>query len=204
MQSRNDGVITLGGQFDSVSLPALVQHGYVEARGEQLPNFTETASVVTDITLDQTLSYTVTSYFSDGRRRRAEPPRVERQLPRVGGGRPPAAAGDTRQTACASCRSGSWTRPAPRMYDTALAIQRYLRTLPYDERRPAPLEGRDWVDYFLFEGRPGYCDDFASAMVVMCAPRACPRAGCRATPAARSTPGLRRVYCAREPGPQLG
>jgi hypothetical protein len=52
-------------------------------------------------------------------------------------------------------------------YDQSRAIQDYLRTLVYDERRAAPPEGRDWVDYFLFTGQRGYCDDFATAMIVM-------------------------------------
>lgn len=165
VQSRNDGVITLGGQFDSVSLPALVEHGYVEARGELLPNFTETSSVVTDIALEQTLRYTVTSYFSD----------VDEQSLRAASTSYPAwVAGAylqlpeelpprVRELAGRVADDAGATNP----YDTALAIQRYLRTLPYDEQRPAPPAGRDWVDHFLFDGRVGYCDDFASAMVVM-------------------------------------
>ncbi len=52
-------------------------------------------------------------------------------------------------------------------YDQALAIQNQLNQFIYDERRPAPPENRDWVDYFLFEGQRGYCDDFATTMVVL-------------------------------------
>jgi Transglutaminase-like superfamily/Domain of unknown function (DUF4129) len=52
-------------------------------------------------------------------------------------------------------------------YDQAKAIQEYLRRLTYDETRSAPPEGRDWIDYFLFTSQRGYCDDFASAMVVL-------------------------------------
>ncbi|MFZ9858345.1 MAG: transglutaminase domain-containing protein [Roseiflexaceae bacterium] len=52
-------------------------------------------------------------------------------------------------------------------YDAAMAIQQYLRTLRYDEQRPRPPTSSDWVDYFLFEGQIGYCDDFATAMTVM-------------------------------------
>ncbi|MBM4411992.1 MAG: transglutaminase family protein [Chloroflexi bacterium] len=52
-------------------------------------------------------------------------------------------------------------------YDVAMAIQQYLRTFRYDEQRPRPPTSRDWVDYFVYEGQIGYCDDFATAMTVM-------------------------------------
>ncbi|MFN2483855.1 MAG: transglutaminaseTgpA domain-containing protein [Candidatus Limnocylindria bacterium] len=58
-------------------------------------------------------------------------------------------------------------------YHQAEALARYLRTSPllaYDTRAGIPAEaGRDLVDFFLFddEGRRGYCQYFASAMVVM-------------------------------------
>jgi len=56
---------------------------------------------------------------------------------------------------------------APTRYDRALAIERYLRAYPYTLDLPAPPAGRDLVDYFLFERQEGYCDYYASAMVVM-------------------------------------
>ncbi len=52
-------------------------------------------------------------------------------------------------------------------YDQALALEAFLRQFPYDlavEQAPA---GRDVVDYFLFDAQAGYCDYYASAMVVM-------------------------------------
>jgi transglutaminase-like putative cysteine protease len=52
-------------------------------------------------------------------------------------------------------------------YDKAAALERYLRRLSYNRTIEAPPSGRDVVDYFLFEGKEGYCDYFASAMVVM-------------------------------------
>lgn len=57
------------------------------------------------------------------------------------------------------------TQPTP--YDRALAIESYLRRLPYTLDLPAPPEDRDVVDYFLFDLKRGYCDYFASAMVVL-------------------------------------
>lgn len=51
--------------------------------------------------------------------------------------------------------------------DQALAIEAYLRELPYAyEVRPVPAGG-DAVDQFLFEMRHGYCTYYASAMAVM-------------------------------------
>ncbi len=52
-------------------------------------------------------------------------------------------------------------------YDQATAIETYLRTLNYSTDISAPPRGRDAVDYFLFDSREGYCNYFASAMVVM-------------------------------------
>ncbi|MCG8346637.1 MAG: DUF3488 and transglutaminase-like domain-containing protein [Chloroflexales bacterium] len=52
-------------------------------------------------------------------------------------------------------------------YDTALALERYLRELPYSyEVAPLPPHS-DAVDQFLFDMRQGYCTYYASAMAVM-------------------------------------
>lgn len=49
----------------------------------------------------------------------------------------------------------------------ALAIESYLRTLPYSYQvRPLPNRG-DAVDQFLFDMREGYCTYYASAMAVL-------------------------------------
>ena len=52
-------------------------------------------------------------------------------------------------------------------YDKAKAIEAYLRTYPYDLEVPAPPEGQDVADYFLFDLKKGYCDYYATAMVVL-------------------------------------
>jgi hypothetical protein len=53
-------------------------------------------------------------------------------------------------------------------YDRALAIQNYLRAnYPYTLDLDEPPGDRDVVDYFLFDLKKGYCDYYASAMVVM-------------------------------------
>ncbi|MBN1641571.1 MAG: transglutaminase domain-containing protein [Anaerolineae bacterium] len=59
------------------------------------------------------------------------------------------------------------TRDAPTPYDGALAIQGYLRQIPYDLTVPTPPPGADVVSYFLFELQRGYCDYAASAFVVL-------------------------------------
>lgn len=54
-------------------------------------------------------------------------------------------------------------------YDKAIAIQNYLRSnYPYTlTTSPVPY-GRDFVDYFLFDEKKGYCTYFATAMAIMC------------------------------------
>jgi transglutaminase-like putative cysteine protease len=53
-------------------------------------------------------------------------------------------------------------------FDRAMAIQQYLRTnFDYTLELEAPPSNVDVVDYFLFDLKRGYCDYFASAMVMM-------------------------------------
>jgi transglutaminase-like putative cysteine protease len=52
-------------------------------------------------------------------------------------------------------------------YDRALAIESYLRSIPYSLEVPVPPTNRDLSDYFLFDLRRGYCDYYATAMVVL-------------------------------------
>ena len=59
------------------------------------------------------------------------------------------------------------TARAETPYDRAKAIEAYLRNLPYDLDVPMPPADRDVVETFLFDLRRGYCDYFATAMVVM-------------------------------------
>jgi hypothetical protein len=55
----------------------------------------------------------------------------------------------------------------PTVFDQALAIENYLRTYPYTVDVPYPPKQQDVVDYFLFDLKKGYCDYYASAMVVL-------------------------------------
>ncbi|MFN2271071.1 MAG: transglutaminase-like domain-containing protein [Anaerolineae bacterium] len=58
------------------------------------------------------------------------------------------------------------TEPTP--YDRAVAIETYLREYPYNLDVPLPpTDVSDVADYFLFELREGYCDYYATSMVVL-------------------------------------
>jgi len=59
------------------------------------------------------------------------------------------------------------TASEPSTYDRALAIQDYLRKFPYTLDVGAPPTGRDVADYFLFDLKRGYCDYYATTMVVL-------------------------------------
>ncbi len=53
-------------------------------------------------------------------------------------------------------------------YDKAKAIETYLsKNYPYTLAPGNPPRSKDFVDYFLFEGKKGYCTYYASAMTIM-------------------------------------
>jgi transglutaminase-like putative cysteine protease len=52
-------------------------------------------------------------------------------------------------------------------FDQVKALESFLRQYPYTLDIEAPPRGVDPVDHFLFESQTGYCDYYASAMVVM-------------------------------------
>jgi hypothetical protein len=52
-------------------------------------------------------------------------------------------------------------------YDKLKAIESYLNTYPYTLTPGGIPEGQDFVDYFLFENKKGYCTSFASALAVL-------------------------------------
>lgn len=60
------------------------------------------------------------------------------------------------------------TAGADTQYDKVRAIEDYLRDrYRYDLDSPVPPPGRDAVDHFLFDTDVGFCEQFASATVVM-------------------------------------
>jgi protein-glutamine gamma-glutamyltransferase len=53
-------------------------------------------------------------------------------------------------------------------YDAVLKMNEYLKeTYPYDLSIPPQMEEMDAVEYFLFEQRRGYCEQFSSSLAVM-------------------------------------
>ena len=59
------------------------------------------------------------------------------------------------------------TAPERTPYDRVRVIESYLRTFPYTLDVSAPPLGRDVADYFLFDLKKGYCDYYATSMVVL-------------------------------------
>ncbi len=59
------------------------------------------------------------------------------------------------------------TATEPTAYDRARVIEAYLRTFPYSLDVPLPPPDQDVVDYFIFDLQRGYCDYYATAMVVL-------------------------------------
>ena len=59
------------------------------------------------------------------------------------------------------------TKDEDNPYDMAEAIRRHLLSLPYSLDVIQAPPGRDWVEFFLFEQRRGYCQNYASAMITM-------------------------------------
>ena len=53
-------------------------------------------------------------------------------------------------------------------YDKAKAIEAYLRqNITYNETIPTPPTNQDQIDWFLFDLQQGYCNYYASAMIMM-------------------------------------
>lgn len=52
-------------------------------------------------------------------------------------------------------------------YDRLKAVEFYLSNLEYSTEPGRTTKGQDFVDYFLFDSRKGFCTSFASAMAVL-------------------------------------
>lgn len=52
-------------------------------------------------------------------------------------------------------------------YDKLKAIEKYLQSFSYTLSPKTTPEGQDFIDYFLFESKEGYCTSFATAMAIM-------------------------------------
>jgi len=63
--------------------------------------------------------------------------------------------------------AGELTAGTVTAYDKVQAIESYLRTYQYNLDVPAAPADQDVADYFLFDLKQGYCDYYATAMVVL-------------------------------------
>jgi transglutaminase-like putative cysteine protease len=63
--------------------------------------------------------------------------------------------------------AGELTASEATPYGQARAIERYLRTFTYTLDLPAPPPNRELADLFLFDLKQGYCDYYATTMVVL-------------------------------------
>jgi transglutaminase-like putative cysteine protease len=162
---RKDDLVIAGGRTTQVSLPTLVEHNYVAGPGGVTPNYDDTALLVAVTPLREGLTFSVTTRISKAdiaglRQAGTDYPAWVRerylQLPSTITPR-------TIERAQAIVDEINARTP----YDQAAAIQTALRTLPYNENIDQPPSGVDLVDYFLFDMREGYCDYYASSMVVM-------------------------------------
>jgi transglutaminase-like putative cysteine protease len=63
--------------------------------------------------------------------------------------------------------AGDVVASQPTAFDQAKAIETFLRTYPYTLDIPDPVSDRDVADYFLFDLQKGYCDYYATSMVVL-------------------------------------
>jgi hypothetical protein len=87
------------------------------------------------------------------------------------------------------------TASAPTRYDAVSAVDDYLQTHEtYDLTSPIPAPGQDAVDDFLFVSHQGFCEQFASAAVVMLRSAGIP---------ARLVTGYSRGDLASEPGERV-
>lgn len=164
-QDRIDDLILVGGAAQRVSIPSRVEHNYTEESGARRPNFDDAALVVATARLRAGDTYSVTSLvsFADVASLRASgteyPAWVRDRYLQLPADLPPR----VRELADRVVAENGARTP----YDQAIAIQDYLRTIPYNERIPAPPAGAEPVEWFLFQQREGYCDYYASAMVLM-------------------------------------
>lgn len=64
--------------------------------------------------------------------------------------------------------AGEITKDAKNDYEKVTAIKQYLRKYKYTLKPSSLPAGAEITDYFLFEGKEGYCTYFATAFSVLC------------------------------------
>ncbi|MCG8353094.1 MAG: transglutaminase domain-containing protein [Chloroflexales bacterium] len=163
---RKDDLIVSNGEVLEASLPILVEHNYlVDDQNRLIPNFDDTALIVSQEPLRAGMVYTVTALVSNAdvqslRQAGSDYPDWIReryvQIPNT-----------ITERTLATAQEIVAEANATNAYDKAIAIQNHLRTFTYNDQISAPPFGVEPIDYFLFDLREGYCDYYASAMVIM-------------------------------------
>ncbi len=116
--------------------------------------------------LKQSDSYTVTSLMTDASatQLRAASASYPDWLIKLYLEIPPSISDNTRRLAQQIVTDAKATTP----YDKAKAVESWLRTnIAYNEAIPQPPADRDPVEWVLFDIKQGYCNYYASAMVLM-------------------------------------
>lgn len=156
------------GQFLSINVPAQVQYSHTGARegvgGDPWSSPSSVSTVETRIPVNVNRPYAVFSYTSEAdatslRGASTEYPEwIASRYLQLPSSLPERVVGLAQEI----------TAPLGNPYDRAVAIQDYLRrTIEYRDDIEAPPDDRDPIDYLLFESQEGYCNYYASAMVVM-------------------------------------
>lgn len=92
------------------------------------------------------------------------PPSLLARYTELPGGIPPRVAALAREVAGLDAAAGE---AAISPYDQARALEAFLQQYPYSLDVGLPPPDGDMVDYFLFDLQTGFCDYYATAMVVM-------------------------------------
>jgi transglutaminase-like putative cysteine protease len=151
--------------IEALTQPAPADSIFVapQASGQLAPAALELTYIRAQSSLEVNHSYTVVSHFTQVTRRALEESGTEYpqtildkylQLPENFSAR-------IAQTAI-TVTTGLLTP-----YDKAKAIESYLRTITYNDTIAAPPSDVDPIEYFLYDLREGYCDYYATAMVLM-------------------------------------
>jgi transglutaminase-like putative cysteine protease len=161
---RTDVLLVLG-EFDSASIPVLVQTFSVSTETAEDDSEIEEdiIAVVAPKIMKPYQQYTVTIYIDTP---------TKEELSLVGDDYPAEIVDsylqlpDTLPKQVVSL-SQEITAEAETALDKVLAIKEYLHELEYNQKAAVPSEDMDGVAYFLFETGEGVCINFASAMAVM-------------------------------------
>jgi len=148
----------------TVSVPVLAKHSFLTVDGQTVPNYTDLVSIAAQNGgLPDGLTYNVVSLVGTAPKQSLRTSPVEYpqwaarylQLP------------EGQQLDRVRAKATEVVGDANNPYDKAERIEAFLRTFTYDEQIPMPPPDRDGVDWFVFDLQRGYCDYFASSMVVM-------------------------------------